>query len=415
MAEIAFLLIQILLRGLELYLIQTPDPDLSVGMGVTYTQFILMLRQQLLFACFADSQSLAQFLTFNTGTENFIAFLCGSNCCAKEPETRLKVTNVFNENMKSLMMTIYPYLTNDFNNKNNHITYIPVLGMFQDYEIPVFTYTVNGVQIPLFNAETSPIPNIWDGTMGNNVVDFNQGPMISGVTVAWNNFMEATTNMYSGITTLGGESCGSPLLQFTRFVEFDASLTEPIIIEESERIPKIFRNLVTTRERVDRTNSKKFIKEKILAVPDNSPYSERTYCITGIIPITSTHKEYLPDLILPIIEILDPEVNPLSIPTVYGVQTATHEKFSLNKKTKNGSVYSTRAAEIILSVSHHVTGLAGHKSELADYMMKLSEQNCGGFVGDLFSTLGNVTNAIGIPIIPEVARTFGNIANIVGI
>jgi len=93
------------------------------GLGCTYTQFFIMVRQQVLWM-FADSQNLGQFLTPEVGNSTFQSFLCGSNCFPQNPVTLMLISQVLNENLRGLKICQRPYQTKNFQSKKkSYFTY----------------------------------------------------------------------------------------------------------------------------------------------------------------------------------------------------------------------------------------------------------------------------------------------------
>jgi len=95
-------------------------------------------------------------------------------------------------------------------------------------------------------------------------------------------------------------------------------------------------------------------------------------------------------LILPVIELV-----PVALPGQQQVQTATLEPYVLATGNDN-LFFNSRNTEIFDATPNYVTGLAGHKTEFASFVEALSKSNSGGFLGDLFSTVGNIANTIGL-------------------
>jgi len=374
---------------------------LDSGLGMPQSTFILMLRQQLLWM-FVDSQCLGQFLSPDVGSTTFQSFLCGSNCYPREPSSKMRVTGVFNENMRMLKMVLRPYVTNNFLSNRNHITQIPVWGMYKEYALVNFTYVNSqGIVTNLFTPEPSDAPNVFDGTFNSgDVADLNTSPPIQAAVADWNEFVNALSNIFASLDTLGGDSNGSPLLQFTRYVQYIAvderaqkREKHEVVLLEGQRVPKLFKSYVTDRKRLEKQTSKKEIVfvDHVMSIPESTPFSEFPLAVSGMIPITPTHKEFLCDLIIPTIDSASTD----NLPSQSQYQVAVLEPYSFVKSAP-GEILSSRAVELNASTYHHVVGLAGRKSALAGFLTALSDNNEGGFFGDLFSFAGEVANTFGV-------------------
>jgi len=392
---------------------------LDNGFTFTYQVFLLMLRQQLLWV-FSDSQCLGQFQSFEVGNNAFLAFLCGSNCCPQEPSTKLKIPSVLNENLKMLKKCIRPYKTKEYQSKRNHVTHIPIWGAYDGAANPGFFYNNSqGVVKSLFDTENvGPFPSIFDGVMGNMVIDLNTSSIITEAVTEWNDWVAAITNMFAGIDVIGGDSAGSPLLQFTRYVNYQTEDSKKITGHQSEitlqprqRVPPSYYPYVK-EVKVERKDSKGKLcyagtPERILAIPNSTVMSEFTAAISGCITITATHKQYFPQLILPIID-LD-SMN--GLPTQNQVQVSSIEPFSVFKNIGEGTTFASRWDEISSGMNNMVVGLSGKKSPLSDFIKALSDNNQGGFLGDLFSFVGDAANSVGFTGVGAVASTLGSIGN----
>jgi len=183
------------------------------------------------------------------------------------------------------------------------------------------------------------------------------------------------------------------LLQYTRYVTWK---TEDVEVSSNVRVPRPMRSKIREIEVdipvLERRKSEKTVKiKKRFFNPNGSDiHSEYTFSYSGMLPITQTHKEFFPFLVLPVIELVNN-----SLPGQQQVQTATMEPFSLATGTDQ-LVFNSRSMELFSGLPNYVTGIAGRKTELSSYMGALSDNNAGGFLGDLFSTVGNIANTIGL-------------------
>jgi len=421
--EIVNALLFSLANAMQQYFRQySDDPDVfnivTAGFGCTYTQFFIMVLQQLKWM-FSDSQCLAQFLCPQTSTGGFQSFLCGSNVFPKGPGEIMLLPTFLNENLRMLKMSEHPYYTKGFSNSRNKIKYIPVLGTFKGYVPPTyFGPTINGVFRPYFIPESDDpnTPNIFDGTSGNYVVDFNETPLMSNLCALWNAYVVPLTPMFGSVIRMGGEANGGPLLQYTRYCQF--------VVDQHSEVPNkaiipvhmrsFIQEIEVEKPVLEKKSSKSVLipKEKeikrIMAPPNSTLYTQYSLGYSGILPITSTFKENVPDFILPVIEIV-----PGALPGITQYQTAVKEPYSLLFQAS--VIYNNRATELQDSVPNNVVGLAGHKTALAEYVETLSRNNEGGFLGDLFTTIGNVASAVGIPEVGAVASTLGGVARGIGL
>jgi hypothetical protein len=395
----------------------TPNNSfLNNGLGMKQSTFLLMLRQQLIYM-FADSQCLGQFLVPDVDSNGFQPFVCGSNCFPQEPAGRMKITNALNENLKMLKMVIRPYETKNYNSNKNHVTQIPVWGAFKGYAMLNFTYTNSlDVATNLFLPETDDYPNIWDCSFTDGTVaDINASTLIDGAIAFWNEYVTALSVVLSSLDTIGGDSNGSPLLQFTRYVKY-TSLDEKIqslekVLEPNERVPKMYENCVTQRKKIGRTKSEKDISvDRVLAIPQSTVLSEYPLAISGSIKITPTHKEFFPDLILPVMDSISTD----GVPSQSQIQIALMEPYSLTKNHIDG-FFNNRAQELENSLPNHIVGIAGRKTSLCLYLDAMSKTGHGAFLGDLFSTAGDIANVFGFSGVGAVAKGIGGVANAIGI
>lgn len=371
---------------------------LNSSFSFTYQIFLLMLRQQVLWM-FSDSQCLGQFQSFQTGTNSFRALLCGSNCGPQEPTVKMIIPKVLNENLKMLRMSINKYETKQYKSKRNHVTYIPVWGAFQTYSyIPeIFTNTSN-VGVPLFKA-TQPLegPDLWDGSWNGDVYDLNASQIITECVNEWNDWMQSLVSVIDGLEAIGGDACASPLLQYTRYVEYnslDIRNREAREVKEKDRVPAQFKKFVT-EVKLERTKSKGTEIRKIMQVPNSTVAMEWSVGYSGYLPITPTHKEYFPAFILPIIDISS--VNHL--PSQPQIQVSSLEGNYLNRINGGDGTenfFNSRYAEITSSLSNYVIGIAGKRTPMSEFITTLGNNNQGAFLGDFFSTIGGITSALGL-------------------
>jgi len=391
------------------------------GFSFSYSQFLIMLRQQVVWM-FADSQALGQFLSNHEGSGSFIAFVMGSNCCAIQPATVMRIDSITNENLRNLKMAVRPYVTKKFKNPNNHITHVPVWGAMSGYE-PINISYLNLLDNPqlLFAPEVPNTPDIWDGSDGMFVIDFNRTISVNTWAQEWNEFMDACKNVLGATTPMGGDSLGSPFLQFTRFVQYieidqeKKGLGKEIVSVPRRGIPRSVEPYIVEKDveivTLERKNSKKEMRKAILyAPPNNSVFSEFTVAITGLVPITATHKEFFTGLILPVQEVVADEA-----PSITEVQSFTQEPFKISMDTSVNLVFAARYSELNSAVPDRVIGLAGRPSEYAKFMSIATNSSAGGVLGDLLSVVGGVSGALGIPGLPQVANAASGLANMFGI
>jgi len=386
---------------------------LDNGMSMTWRQFQLMVRKQIDWM-FADSAPLVQFFAANTTNGPWEAFRQGSNCFPKQPGTIMKLPVVINENLKGLRMCIRPYATKNYNSTRNHITHIPAWGQFKNYVETPFTYqNSQGNPVNLFAPDDPQTPDLWDGSLGNQVVDLNCNK-VNSFCLEWNDFMQFTDTSWTSVDSLGGSSKNSPFLQFTRHVEwFQAQ--EDLVISDSY-MPEYMRDFVKEetikiprKQTLSRAESFDTKKIRTVGSPQGATLvNQATVAMTGIIPITQTHLEYLNLLILPVMEIV-----PDTVPSVVQIQTAYMEPYKYEKDSQ--SVFSSRFVEIQALLRETVCGQAGKETALDNFINKLIESNNGAFIGDLFSFLGNTANSIGIPIAGPLLQGVGGALNSIGV
>jgi len=417
LAEIMHTLVQSVVSAIQKFITANAEIDsdtaalLTGGFGCTWSQYFIMLRQQILWM-FADSQALAQFLSPQTGRGAFIPFVCGSNCYPKAQDIILNIPAVLNENLKCLKMCVRPYVTKNFNSPNNHTTHIPVIGAFAMLAPLQYFVRYADTDYAMFLPESDDpfVPSYFDGSgVSNVVVDFNATTLLQEIAGTHNAFVDLTANMWAPVAPIGGESRDSPFLQYTRFVQFNNDTQAEI--HYNHRVPKTLRQYVIEKDvevKLEKKNSLTKIevpkkkKVSVFAPPNSTPYTESTAFITSTIPISATMKQNFGNFILPVIELSIPPST--ALPSVAQIQTGSMEPFSFAGFTENP--FATRGVEIDNGMINMVTGLAGRNSELADFVKKLASQNQGAFLGDLFAAAGAI-----IPGLSPITNIAGGIAN----
>jgi len=326
----------------------------------------------------------------------------------------MKISAVLNENLRMLKMSMFSYTTAKRNNTRNVVTHIPVWGAFKTYSSPIVVYFPQPGEPTAFFAQDAQesLPDLWDGTWGNVVADLNKSDLLDDCLDAWNELTNACSNVYGTLDSLGGDGSGSSLLQFTRYVEFTSfgEQQHEISDKEARRMTLSDRMLVKERDievvQSDKRSSKKEIRKlKVYAPPENSVQSEFSKFISGSVPITPTHRAYLSGFILPVIEINVGD----DIPGYTQSQVATMEPYAFS--IVNRGLLSSRANEIISNLPDHVVGIAGHLSPFASFVINMSNQDQGGFFGDLFATAGNIANSLGFTGAGAIAGVASNVAN----
>jgi len=387
---------------------------LTTGFPFTWGAFILMLRRQLMYM-FSDSQALGQFMVpDNAGNGAFEALRMGSNAFPTAPVDKLKISAVLNENLRMLKMSMFSYTTAKRNNPRNVVTHIPVWGAFKTYSPPIVIYFPQPQEpAQFFSVDPQEnLPDLWDGTWGNNVADLNRSDLLDNVLEVWNELTNACSGVFGTLDSLGGDGSGSSLLQFTRYVDFTNFGEQQCELPDKEvrRMTSLDKMLVKEKEievsQGDKRSSKKEIKKfKVFAPPENSVQSEYSRFISGSVPITPTHRAYLSSFILPIIEINSGD----NIPGYTQTQVATMEPYAFS--IVNRGLLTSRSSEIISTIPDHVVGIAGHLSPFAQFVINMSNQDQGGFFGDLFATAGNIANSLGFTGAGAIAGVASNVAN----
>jgi len=257
-------------------------------------------------------------------------------------------------------------------------------------------------------------PDIFDGTSGGSVVDFNETPLIANIVAFSNGVMEQLSSMFSSLDRIGGDSSGSPMLQYTRYCSFNAENAK-VEIPRSQKFAKGLKRFLVIEEidenlgtnKLERKSSKaeiKKIKKQYYAPPNSTIFTQYTRGYTGVLPISASMKEYFPDFVIPVIEI-----NPGTLPSIQQVQIADLEAYEI--RFDSSVIYNNRGSEIASGAVNNVVGLAGKKTELSMFTDELAMKNQGAFIGDIFSTVGNLANVFGFGPIGAIASTAGAIAN----
>jgi len=419
--EIIHTMVEIYINGCEAAIQALPTTtDEAVqtytqGLLCTYTQFCVAVRQQLLWAYFADSQCLAQTLSPQTTPGGFQPFLVGSNCFPRDVGEIMKITPVLNENLRNLRMMFLPYDTASYNSPRNQLIYIPVLGTFKGYVVPDnYNVVINDTIFPVFQSETDPVPNIFDGSMSNgSVADFNATASNEIVTATWNSALRTLAPVLDGQVSMGGEGNRSPFLQYTRYVQFNAGGRD--VTKVSHLVHPGDRQFIHDEDEplvvpLERKSSKGGVverkKRKILAPPDSTIYSQYTLGYSGRLPISSSWKESCTDFIFPVVEIV-----PGFLPQIVQYQNSVGETYNIRLDLSGIRVNNSRSAEILDGMPNHVIGLSGKKTELSLLIANMNVSQQGGFLGDIFTVGASLASAVGLPQVGAVVGTVGNIAN----
>jgi len=385
--------------------------NLLAGMQVPWSTFRIMLRQQIIFY-YANTQAIGQGLTPEVTPSGFLPFMCGSNCFPLNPGTILQLPGVLNENLRMLKMSNYPYVTKNFTAERNRVIHIPVWGAFGN-TVPInISVEYNGGTYPMFEDEPFSAPSIWDGTYGGVVADFNATLLLQEAATAWNSFMEVCAIFIVGATPLGGADEDGSLLQFTRYVNFPS---EQIMKDyHGKRPPPHLKDYVVEKEFesvLQKTSSKKEIvkeKKRVYNPPNSTIISEFPLAVSGLVPISDAHLRLFPQMVLPVIEVIRG-----TLPTQNQVQVAGKETFYYTYNI--GTLYQNSLAGGFSSgVANNVKGVAGELTELAKYVQQKSAENKGGFIGNLFSTIGTVGGMID-PALGAGLNAVGNVLGAIGI
>jgi len=314
-----------------------------------------------------------------------------------------------NENIRMLMRSNYKYETKNFDSNRNRIIHIPVWGAFKDNVRINSGILFDGEFFPMFTPEpgTNP-PDIFDGTYLNGAADFNRTPVLDEAVLTWNDFMDACSAFIVNAAPIGGTHKNGALLQFTRYVSY---ATDVNIEVKKKRVNNVMKQYMTRKEIIIKreTSKKNILEEKsykdIYSPPNSTILVEVTQAISGYIPITDVHRAIFPQLILPVIELSDGE-----LPTQTQVQTASKEVWYYTNPGLLAPTLSTRAMELLSGVENNVKGTAGEPTELAKFIMAMSEAEKGGFLGNLFTTVSSLASIVS-PEAGAVLGTIGGIAN----
>jgi len=141
----------------------------------------------------------------------------------------------------------------------------------------------------------------------------------------------------------------------------------------------------------DSKKDKKVEMELFYAPPTNTPFKEWSLGYSGMLPITDTLREYFPNLILPIVEVGDG-----LLPSQSQYQVSVLEPFSIATGTSIVNTLATRGVELLNAIPDDVIARSGQQTEFSKFVDELSRRDDGGFLGDLFATVGGFANAIGL-------------------
>jgi len=176
--------------------------QLQGGIPISYYTFLLLLRQQIMWM-FTDSQCLAQFLTFDSGLNDFEPFRDGSNCCGVKPAFPMLLPQIINENLKMLKMVVKSYHTDKYDSPRNKTVYIPVWGVFKNFGTvdPTFQ-SVEGIS-SIFRGPDVETPNLIDGVYLGNVLDLNNNAYLNGALASFNYFMTKLSPFFYSLESIG--------------------------------------------------------------------------------------------------------------------------------------------------------------------------------------------------------------------
>jgi len=127
-----------------------------------------------------------------------------------------------------------------------------------------------------------------------------------------------------------------------------------------------------------------------------SYYTTASEAYTAVNTITDTHKEYFPQLIVPVFDVSDSVQRTLiSRMMVQNQHTNLYRTVQYDSLTLN-DISSSRATELTSLAVLMIKGTAGETSALAKYYANLGNEDKGGFFGDILATLTPIAQAIGL-------------------
>jgi len=379
-------------------------------LDVVYTA----IRQNIL-AAFADSQAIGQFLSPETSPQGFQAFRVGTNSFPKATSDYLLLPQLLLENIRQLMPSCFETTTSK-GKESEYQVVVPILGRYpqNDFLMPLFTAPGNPEPQPFSLAYNSNYPNFIDGYMSGNPYDLNT----SYYSQVIGNLNYQVVEMSSVLGTVGelGASgpVASPILLTTRYNSLVQPAYEKMTDPEQEdwqvaRLPYKYQKIVRSK-RLERSNSKdkKTVDVSKIArkVEKSGEQANRigdfpggtdlaniyTLNITSLMPITGELKGLFNLLILPVMALYNSQYS------LSEIQTTTCETAFLTFATTSSYSSSTRYSQLVTLANLMAPGLAagGGVSELSKVYDQLLEFGKGGFLSDLFTTVGQVAGAIGI-------------------
>lgn len=407
--EIIFTITQLAVAaiGARRQLAVTSDTDIAAintQWPFTYMDWSIMWRQQLV-TMFAESQAITHTLCYAAGNNRWESLKVGSNCCGLVGAVKALIPQLLNVNLSGLREVIDPYSTKRLNSPRNVVRYIPVLGAYLQRD-PEFNVGIAGYgSVPsyqLFGGPDASYPDFWDGTYNNLPADLNRSPRITRVLDFWNDaVVPAIEQVCAPFEPLGGRHLGSPFLKLARYCsyfaqDFDLGDTPAWKIKRLPQHNIKEKKIETKNEKRVSGKVMKELVQYVFAPSGFSYYTTASEAYTAVNTITDTHKEYFPQLIIPVFDVSDSVKRTLvSRMMVQNQHTNIYRTVQYDSVSLN-DISSSRATELTSLAVLMIKGTAGETSALAKYYANLGNEDKGGFFGDILATLTPIAQAIGL-------------------
>jgi len=356
---------------------------------------------------FCDSQAITQTLIYGAETpQRWESLKAGSNCCGLIGGSKIIIPQVINENLKCLKEVINHYETEKLNKGRNVVRTIPVWGAYltrtTNYN-PELSAFLENVPYNLFQPPNVTDPDFWDGTYQQQVADLNRSPNMTIALEFWNTMVIPTlTQVSTQLEPMGGQHPSSPFLSLARYanyfdVDFDLKDTPEWKIKRLPKESVKIREVPVESDKRSSTGTKKpvMMTKRVYAPSGYTMESTVTEAYSAVNYITDTHKEYLPQLIIPVFDV-STSVNRgiVSRMQVQGQHINNYKTTQYGVNALN-DLSANRAQDLSVLASLCVTGTAGQSSALALYYKGLGEGSHGGWLGDIFAAATPIVKALG--------------------
>jgi len=347
---------------------------------------------------FATTWGMCQTNTYATDANGFEPFRSGTNTAPINRET-MRVPLLLLENLR-MLLPAYGEIPTKYYNEKNVLAFIPVWGLYRStLNSPLNLYgTFVAKNEDGYSQYTSslcvenplepPIPNVnpIDGRGDSNeCVDLNSA-YISSIIEEWNQRVAILQSVSIPTAPLAGSSAVT-ILTATRYSQYREFGQIPL-----SSIPKFKRNQLNPKyikkiKRQSITKGGKATEDDFYVPPGFSLETQVTRGYGSMQIITEEVRQLMQYLIYPT-EAVENDEDPIQ----RGSRTHNLEGEILDYEIEKQDILSSRASQLNLYAGVMAPGIAtaGKSDELTALILKMSENNQGGFLGDLLTGVATV-------------------------